>query len=163
GRRAPSRLPGLRAVPTSRPPRAAPRLGRPRRSNPARTPRRFRRPRWPTHPTPQPPPGRRALRSEEHTSELQSRSDLVCRLLLADTRAPPSPPPLPYTTLFRSWAASAQPPPRSASCANEPPPSGSASPRASAKVQPSPHAAPVPPSTVADPPNPTTTTWAPRS
>src|SRR2546421_5366113 len=26
--------------------------------------------------------GRRASRSEEHTSELQSRSDLVCRLLL---------------------------------------------------------------------------------
>src|SRR5438067_1125062 len=40
---------------------------------------------------------RAALRSEEHTSELQSRFDLVCRLL----------PPLcstlfPYTTLFRS-------------------------------------------------------------
>src|SRR5206468_1367011 len=37
-------------------------------------------------------------RSEEHTSELQSRSDLVCRLL-------PSPPRstfFPYTTLFRS-------------------------------------------------------------
>src|SRR5690349_22040967 len=27
-------------------------------------------------------PGRRAGRSEEHTSELQSRRDLVCRLLL---------------------------------------------------------------------------------
>src|SRR3989440_3820589 len=27
-------------------------------------------------------PGRLRLRSEEHTSELQSRSDLVCRLLL---------------------------------------------------------------------------------
>src|SRR5260221_1833423 len=27
-------------------------------------------------------PGRRMLRSEEHTSELQSHSDLVCRLLL---------------------------------------------------------------------------------
>src|SRR2546421_5013553 len=27
-------------------------------------------------------PSRRAARSEEHTSELQSRSDLVCRLLL---------------------------------------------------------------------------------
>src|SRR5207249_115093 len=41
-----------------------------------------------------------AARSEEHTSELQSRFDLVCRLLL--------PPPLcstlfPYTTLFRSF------------------------------------------------------------
>src|SRR5699024_11728940 len=28
------------------------------------------------------PSGRRVLRSEEHTSELQSRFDLVCRLLL---------------------------------------------------------------------------------
>src|SRR5438067_8645865 len=27
-------------------------------------------------------PGRRGIRSEEHTSELQSRFDLVCRLLL---------------------------------------------------------------------------------
>src|SRR5690606_25355500 len=42
-----------------------------------------------------------ALRSEEHTSELQSRENLVCRLLL------PRPPPstlFPYTTLFRSTA-----------------------------------------------------------
>src|SRR5260221_8797409 len=29
-----------------------------------------------------PEPGERHLRSEEHTSELQSHSDLVCRLLL---------------------------------------------------------------------------------
>src|SRR3982750_4969577 len=29
-----------------------------------------------------PAPSRRTARSEEHTSELQSRSDLVCRLLL---------------------------------------------------------------------------------
>src|SRR5438034_802169 len=36
-------------------------------------------------------------RSEEHTSELQSHSDLVCRLL----RSPPSTL-FPYTTLFRS-------------------------------------------------------------
>src|SRR5688572_33260381 len=28
------------------------------------------------------PPGRRTARSEEHTSELQSQSNLVCRLLL---------------------------------------------------------------------------------
>src|SRR5947209_1983931 len=40
---------------------------------------------------------RRRSRSEEHTSELQSRQYLVCRLL----RPPPSPP-FPYTTLFRS-------------------------------------------------------------
>src|SRR5690606_18664884 len=40
----------------------------------------------------------------KHTSELQSRENLVCRLLLAP-RAPPSPPPSPYTTLFRSRSA----------------------------------------------------------
>src|SRR5206468_1519131 len=39
-------------------------------------------------------------RSEEHTSELQSRSDLVCRLLLP---SPPRSTLFPYTTLFRSW------------------------------------------------------------
>src|SRR2546421_4269870 len=33
---------------------------------------------------------RRAQRSEEHTSELQSRSDLVCRLLLEKKRLSPS-------------------------------------------------------------------------
>src|SRR5207247_1598551 len=37
------------------------------------------------------------LRSEEHTSELQSRVDLVCRLLLSLLSAL-----FPYTTLFRS-------------------------------------------------------------
>src|SRR5690606_22615370 len=40
----------------------------------------------------------RNTRSEEHTSELQSREKLVCRPL----RPPPRRPPLPYTTLFRS-------------------------------------------------------------
>src|SRR5699024_9674467 len=41
------------------------------------------------------------IRSEEHTSELQSRFDLVCRLHLSSTL-------FPYTTLFRSlftWTA----------------------------------------------------------
>src|SRR5947207_870160 len=42
----------------------------------------------------------RDLRSEEHTSELQSHSDLVCRLL-----PPPYLPLFPYTTLFRSTRA----------------------------------------------------------
>src|SRR5690625_2128748 len=53
------------------------------------------------------------LRSEEHTSELQSRGHLVCRLLLENTRPifmlfcslhslPHLSPPFPYTTLFRS-------------------------------------------------------------
>src|SRR6266536_1474075 len=32
------------------------------------------------------PPQRRRVRSEEHTSELQSRVDLVCRLLLEKTK-----------------------------------------------------------------------------
>src|SRR5437660_85098 len=39
----------------------------------------------------------RAARSEEHTSELQSRGHLVCRLLLQQRSAL-----FPYTTLFRS-------------------------------------------------------------
>src|SRR2546430_7874029 len=39
------------------------------------------RPRHPTGPTP-PPRQLPGLRSEEHTSELQSQSNLVCRLLL---------------------------------------------------------------------------------
>src|SRR5690349_13298321 len=43
--------------------------------------------------------GFQGLRSEEHTSELQSRRDLVCRLLLPP---PPRSPLFPYTTLFRS-------------------------------------------------------------
>src|SRR3989442_10714523 len=34
-----------------------------------------------------------ALRSEEHTSELQSRPHLVCRLLLEKKKQPPPPPP----------------------------------------------------------------------
>src|SRR5947209_3985557 len=42
------------------------------------------------------------LRSEEHTSELQSRQYLVCRLLLP---RPPRSTLFPYTTLFRSCAA----------------------------------------------------------
>src|SRR5688500_5245536 len=46
-----------------------------------------------------PPSVRDALRSEEHTSELQSPCNLVCRLLLP---APCSATLFPYTTLFRS-------------------------------------------------------------
>src|SRR5437016_2495627 len=41
-----------------------------------------------------------SLRSEEHTSELQSLTNLVCRLLLV--RHLPSTTLFPYTTLFRS-------------------------------------------------------------
>src|SRR5690349_23336771 len=36
----------------------------------------------PRHPSPRPPLPQRGRRSEEHTSELQSRRELVCRLLL---------------------------------------------------------------------------------
>src|SRR2546429_5155870 len=41
------------------------------------------------------PPTSVALRSEEHTSELQSRLHLVCRLLLEKKTPPPPPPPPP--------------------------------------------------------------------
>src|SRR5438132_9739077 len=50
-----------------------------------RSPRAGRRNRPPGSPRPRRPPScrhRRSHRSEEHTSELQSHSDLVCRLLL---------------------------------------------------------------------------------
>src|SRR5688500_9661490 len=43
-------------------------------------------------------------RSEEHTSELQSPCNLVCRLVLPSA---PSPPLFPYPTLFRSSPGSA--------------------------------------------------------
>src|SRR5262249_62024640 len=38
-------------------------------------------------------PRRAAARSEEHTSELQSLTNLVCRLLLEKTKRAPCPPP----------------------------------------------------------------------
>src|SRR3990172_6913260 len=41
-------------------------------------------------------------RSEEHTSELQSRLHLVCRLFFLMIRRPPRSTLFPYTTLFRS-------------------------------------------------------------
>src|SRR5690606_42033858 len=59
-----------------------------RRSSDLRNPRLLRRADHPHHPPrPRPlldpgAPGREADRSEEHTSELQSRENLVCRLLL---------------------------------------------------------------------------------
>src|SRR3990167_8347453 len=43
-------------------------------------------------------------RSEEHTSELQSQSNLVCRLFFLMRRGPPRSTLFPYTTLFRSSA-----------------------------------------------------------
>src|SRR3990167_3863541 len=43
-------------------------------------------------------------RSEEHTSELQSQSNLGCRLLFLMIRRPPRSTLFPYTTLFRSPA-----------------------------------------------------------
>src|SRR3989338_111480 len=42
------------------------------------------------------------LRSEEHTSELQSQFHLVCRFFFLMSRRPPRSPLFPYTTLFRS-------------------------------------------------------------
>src|SRR2546430_11106645 len=41
----------------------------------------------------------RELRSEEHTSELQSQSNLVCRLLLEKKKEPPFSPPTRYPLL----------------------------------------------------------------
>src|SRR3990172_6999961 len=46
----------------------------------------------------------RSRRSEEHTSELQSRLHLVCRLFFLMIRRPPRSTLFPYTTLFRSPA-----------------------------------------------------------
>src|SRR4030042_1809334 len=46
--------------------------------------------------------GGRPVRSEEHTSELQSRPHLVCPLFFLMIRRPPRSPLFPYTTLFRS-------------------------------------------------------------
>src|SRR2546421_11444473 len=64
------------ALPISRPPRAKP-LRVPRHSGPYAS-----QPRTPRRAAAQAHPRSRRRRSEEHTSELQSRSDLVCRLLL---------------------------------------------------------------------------------
>src|SRR3990167_7248398 len=64
----------------------------------------------------------RAMRSEEHTSELQSQSNLVCRPFFLMIRRPPRSTLFPYTTLFRSRSRSAPPrapsrsPSRSAAC-----------------------------------------------
>src|SRR3990172_2025004 len=44
----------------------------------------------------------RVCRSEEHTSELQSRLHPACPLVFLMTRPPPRSPLFPYTTLFRS-------------------------------------------------------------
>src|SRR3990167_13425 len=49
-------------------------------------------------------------RSEEHTSELQSQSNLACPLFFLMIRRPPRSTLFPYTTLFRSPCA---PPSRS--------------------------------------------------
>src|ERR1041385_6973408 len=47
-------------------------------------------------------PAAQQLRSEEHTSELQSRLHPACRLFFLSIRRPPRPTLFPYTTLFRS-------------------------------------------------------------
>src|ERR1041384_6238901 len=51
--------------------------------------------------------GRLPIRSEEHTSELQSLAYLVCRLFFLMIRRPPRSTLFPYTTLFRSRSAKA--------------------------------------------------------
>src|SRR3990167_2173994 len=45
-------------------------------------------------------------RSEEHTSELQSQSNLRCRVFFLMIRRPPRSTLFPYTTLFRSQSRS---------------------------------------------------------
>src|SRR2546428_5579665 len=62
-------------------------------------------------------PARRTgvLRSEEHTSELQSRSDLVCRLLLEKKKCS-SEEIQDWITLFRSDGRLCGPPPRLRRC-----------------------------------------------
>src|SRR3990167_7251756 len=47
-----------------------------------------------------------ASRSEEHTSELQSQSNLLCPLFFLMIRRPPRSTLFPYTTLFRSFHVS---------------------------------------------------------
>src|SRR3989338_7043305 len=47
----------------------------------------------------------RYIRSEEHTSELQSQFHLLCPFFFLMIRRPPRSPLFPYTTLFRSRAA----------------------------------------------------------
>src|SRR2546430_12620689 len=56
-----------------------------RRAHP-RHAHRFRRPGWHTRPARRFPDPAGTERSEEHTSELQSQSNLVCRLLLEKTK-----------------------------------------------------------------------------
>src|SRR5207302_10553164 len=69
----------LTAESLSPPPSAAPGVPRHRR---VRSVRGTKPARWPARHATRPEPEARALRSEEHTSELQSRENLVCRLLL---------------------------------------------------------------------------------
>src|SRR5439155_23908885 len=67
-------------------PISSPCAGRPETSRPRRTPTPARacgsRPSRPRSGPASPPPRTAGARSEEHTSELQSRGHLVCRLLL---------------------------------------------------------------------------------
>src|ERR1035441_444658 len=50
----------------------------------------------------------RRSRSEEHTSELQSLRQLLCRLFFLMIRRPPRSTLFPYTTLFRSYILACQ-------------------------------------------------------
>src|SRR5258707_4715049 len=52
-----------------------------------------------------------ALRSEEHTSELQSRQYLVCRLLLEKKNSIPTPAPRPSRSPSLGLRSTPQPPP----------------------------------------------------
>src|SRR4030042_795684 len=56
----------------------------------------------PLRPCGGPPLARRVARSEEHTSEIPSPPNLICRLFFLMIRRPPRSTLFPYTTLFRS-------------------------------------------------------------
>src|SRR3990172_6975692 len=68
--------------------------------------------------------GALGFRSEEHTSELQSRLHLLCPLFFLMIRRPPRSTLFPYTTLFRSTAST------TSSCTDDPPRRRSSSSRA---------------------------------
>src|SRR3990172_3733495 len=61
------------------------------------------------------PWGAGTARSEEHTSELQSRLHLLCPLFFLRIRRPPRSTLFPYTTLFRSFCACTPIPPHQSS------------------------------------------------
>src|SRR5256886_10700122 len=83
-------------------------------------------------------------RSEEHTSELQSQSNIVCRLLLEKKKTPtaPTPPPPPPPTHPPPHPPTPPPPPPTTATLPHPPPP---SPQTTHPPQPTPLIPPAPP------------------